>query len=169
VTEKHLLASLDIRHPKIQSMLLQLADEAREPGFASEILTEATATQIEVELFRHGTQIGTDRVRRGLSAARLRLIDERLKEVGPAPHLAELAELCRISVRQLTRSFRESRGCTLGAYVDHSQLQHAKRLLSTDQTIANIASTLGFSSCSNFCVAFRRALGTTPGQFRQIL
>jgi AraC-like DNA-binding protein len=48
-------------------------------------------------------------------------------------------------------------------------MQHAKRLLATDQSVASIASVLGFSSCSNFCVAFRRAIGMTPGQFRQIL
>jgi AraC-like DNA-binding protein len=48
-------------------------------------------------------------------------------------------------------------------------MQHAKRLLGTDRTVADIASTLGFSSCSNFCIAFRRELGITPGQFRQVL
>ena len=168
LTEQHLLASLDVRHPKVQGLLLQLAQEAKEPGFASEALTEAIVTQIEVELFRHGTKISAQRARRGLSSTQLRLIEERLVEVGPAPCLAELAALCGISVRQLTRGFRESRGCTLGSYVTHSQLQHAKRLLGTDQSVADIATTLGFSSCSNFCVAFRRELGMTPGHFRRI-
>lgn len=169
VTEQHLLASLDVRHAKVQSLLLQLAEEAKQPGFASQLLTESIATQIEIELFRHGTTISAPHLRGGLTPKQLRLIDERLMQVGAAPSLAELAALCHISVRQLTRSFRESRGLTLGAYVTDSQMQHAKRLLGTDQSVAHIASTLGFSSCSNFCVAFRRALGTTPGQFRQIL
>jgi len=168
LTEQHLLASLDVRHAKVQGLLLQLAEELRQPGFASEILTESIATQIEIELFRHGTTIG-NRPLGGLTPKQLRRIDERLMEVGSAPSLVELAALCRISVRHLTRGFRTSRGRTLGAYVTHSQMQHAKRLLASDQSVASIASVLGFSSCSNFCVAFRRAIGVTPGQFRQIL
>jgi len=48
-------------------------------------------------------------------------------------------------------------------------MQHAKRLLASDQSIVSIATDLGFASSSNFCFAFRRATGRTPGQFRQSL
>jgi AraC family transcriptional regulator len=58
LTEQHLLASLDVRHAKIQSLLLQLAEEAKQPGFASEMLTECLATQMEVELLELGISPG---------------------------------------------------------------------------------------------------------------
>ena len=45
-----------------------------------------------------------------LAPWRLKVIDDRLRDAHTAPTLTELAALCYLSVRQLTRSFRESRG-----------------------------------------------------------
>jgi AraC family transcriptional regulator len=90
-----------------------------------------------------------------------------LKEVREPPTLAELAGLCKLSVRQLTRGFRTSRGCSIGDHVAHSRLDNAKQLLSTEQSVKAIAYSLGFSSPSSFSYAFRRSVGETPRQFRQ--
>lgn len=133
------------------------------------MLVESIAAQMTVELFRHGSAITERQLHGGLASWQLRLIDERLKEVREAPTLPALAALCRISVRQLTRGFRASRGCSIGANVAGSQIEHAKSLLATDESVTSIADTLGFSSSSNFCFAFRRATGITPGQFRKTL
>jgi AraC family transcriptional regulator len=167
----HLLrASLDVRDARVSSLLLRLADEARYPGFASELLVESLATQMAIELCRDGDEITSRRsMGRGLAPWQLRHIDERLRRPGAAPSLRELAELCHTSVRQLTRGFSASRGCSLGAYVNASQMEHAKTLLLRDEAVGAIANTLGFSSSSNFCFAFRRATGITPGQYRQML
>ncbi|HTV98271.1 MAG TPA: helix-turn-helix transcriptional regulator [Steroidobacteraceae bacterium] len=166
LTEQHLLASLDIRDAKLRVLLLRLAEEARHPGFASELLVESIAMQMAVELFRLGTTITERQLPGGLAPWQLRLIEERLREVCEAPTLTALAAQCHLSVRQLSRGFRASRGCSIGAYVAASQMEHAKSLLATDAPVAAIASTLGFSSSSNFCFSFRRAMGMTPGQFR---
>jgi AraC family transcriptional regulator len=160
--------SLDVANTSLRSLLLRLADEARHPGFASEVLVELIAAQMAIELRRYCTAIAEHPVTGGLASWRLRLIDERLREVREAPTLVELAGLCRLSVRQLTHSFRASRGCSIGEYVTHSQIDHAKRLLAADQTsIKAIAYSLGFSSPSAFSYAFRRATGQTPREFRQ--
>jgi AraC-like DNA-binding protein len=82
------------------------------------------------------------------------------------PTLSELAALFKLSVRQLTRGFRASRGCSIGDYVANSRIERAKRLLASDQSIKTIAYALGFNSSSGFCFAFRRATGMTPGEFR---
>jgi AraC family transcriptional regulator len=166
-TDPLLLASLDVRDPNVLRLLLRLAEEVRHPDFASGILVEAVAAQMAIELFRRGATIVQRREQGGLAPWQLRRIDERLREVRETPTLAELAALCRISVRQLTRGFRVSRGCTIGRYVAGSQIEHAKQLLTAGETVSAIADALGFSSSSNFCFAFRRALGVTPGQFRQ--
>ena len=44
--------------------------------------------------------------------------------LGPLPSLAELAELCALSVRQLTRGFRASRGCSLGEHIAQRNKQN---------------------------------------------
>ena len=166
LTEQHLLASLDIRNQRLRVLLLRLTEEARHPGFASEMLVESVAMQLAVELVRLGTAITERQLSGGLAAWQLRLIEERLTDVCEAPTLAALAAQCRLSVRQLSRGFRSSRGCSIGAYIAFSQMEHAKSLLAKEETVAVIASRLGFSSSSNFCFAFRRAMGVTPGEFR---
>lgn len=169
LNEELLVDALDIRNSRVQGLLLRLADEIRHPDFASEMVADSIAAQLAVELVRHGTAMAERGTRGGLAPWQLRIIDERLKEVRETPTLDALASLCRISVRQLGRGFRASRGCPLGAHVAKSQMEHAKHLLAAGGTLTSIASALGYSSPSNFCVAFRRAMGMTPGQFRRTL
>ncbi len=101
-----------------------------------------------------------------MPAWKLKLIDGRLKELGEIPTLAELAALCNVSVRQLTRGFRASRGCSIGEHIAQNRLAHATHLLAGSQSIKTIAYALGFPSPSGFCAAFRRDTGITPTAFR---
>jgi AraC family transcriptional regulator len=166
-TDRRLQASLDIHDANIRGLLLRLADEMRHPGFASDVLVELIAAQMAIELGRYCAAIKGGPSTGGLSPWRLRLIDERLREVQETPTLSELAGLCNLSIRQLTRGFRTSRGCSIGDHVAHCRLDHAKRLLTSDQSVKSIAYSLGFASPSSFCYAFRRSTGETPRQFRQ--
>lgn len=161
-----LSSSLDIREGNIHNLMLRLLQELKAPGFASDVLVELVAGQVVIELARYCTAIKDSPVSGGLAPWRLRLIDERLKEEPRAPTLAELAELCRLSPRQLARGFRASRGQSIGDYVAQARLENARELLTTDLSVKSIAYTLGFSSPSSFCYAFRKASGETPRQFR---
>jgi AraC family transcriptional regulator len=165
-TDRQLASSLDIRDANVQALLMRLASELREPGFASAAMVELIVAQLAIELRRYCNAVTESSVSGGLAGWRLRLIDERLREVREAPTLSELAALCRISVRQLTRGFRASRGCSIGAYIADSRLEHARRMLGGDESVKAIAYTLGFASPSAFCFAFRRAMGQTPREYR---
>jgi AraC family transcriptional regulator len=105
----------------------------------------------------------------GLAGWRLRLIDERVQQIGRAPTIAELSELCKISPRQLQRGFRVSRGCSIGHHIEHCRIENAKRLLQRGEAIGNVATALGYASQSSFSFAFRRATGSTPLQFGQLV
>jgi AraC family transcriptional regulator len=165
-TDRRLEASLDIPDANVRALLLRLAEEVRHPGFAGSMLVELIAAQLVIELGRYFVQFD-DTPRTGrLAQWRLELIDGRLRDAESIPTLAELAALCNISVRQLTRGFRTSRGCSIGEYVADCRIERAKQLLARDQSIKAIASSLGFTSSSAFCFAFRRTTGLTPGEFR---
>lgn len=166
-TDRRLQASLDIKDPNIRGLLLRLAEETRHPGFASKMLVEMIIGQLSIELARYSQHISDEPAGGGLPSWRLRLIDERLREVREAPTLSELAALCRVSVRQLTRGFRISRGCSIGEHVANARIEHAKRMLLSEDSVKVVAYSLGFSSPSSFCFAFRRATGVTPREFRQ--
>lgn len=166
-TNRRLEASINLSSDVIQRLLIRLADEARHPGFASQVLSESIAVQIGVELSRFYLGISDGTSTGGLPPWRLRLIDERLREVHAPPTLGELAELCGLSIRHLTRSFRASRGCSIGDYIAQARIDNAKRMLATDESVKSIAYSMGFGSPSSFCYAFRKATGRTPQQFRR--
>jgi AraC family transcriptional regulator len=166
-TGRRLEASLDIRSANIRALLLRLADELRQPGFASEVLAGLITTELALEVGRYCTSIEEGPPRGGLTAWRLRLIDARLREIGQPPTLSELADLCRLSVRALTRGFRVSRGISIGAHVAQCRLDFAKQLLAAGESAKKTARLLGFASSSSFSYAFRRVTGETPGEFRR--
>lgn len=166
-TDRRLEAGLDICSANIRGLLLRLAEEARHPGFASTMLAELIIGQIAIELARYCKAIAERPVTGGLAPWRLRLIEERFAHVHGLPTLGELAALCGLSVRQLTRGFRASRGCSIGEYVAERRISNAKQALLAGESVKSLAYALGFSSPSSFCYAFRKATGETPHQFRQ--
>jgi AraC family transcriptional regulator len=168
-TDRRLEASLDIRDGNIRDLLQRLTAELRDPGFASSVMVELMVGQLSIELSRYCAKISDQGCFGGLAPWRLRLIEERLREVRETPTLAELADLCQLSVRQLTRGYRASRGSSIGERIAACQLDHAKQLLESNQSIKAIAYSLGFASPSGFCFAFRRATGQSPRQYRHQL
>ena len=166
-TDARLQASLNITHPSIRALLSRLGEELRNPGFAGAALIEMMASQIGIELARY--LLGIEELPRtgGLSARNLRLIDERLARDGAAPTLEELAVLCGLSVRHLTRAFRASRRCSIGDYIAECRIQRAKRLLASGSSVKYIAYTMGFSSPAALSIAFRRATGERPRDYLQ--
>lgn len=165
-TDRRLEASLDIADAQLRDLLVRLAGEMRHPGFASQLLVELIVAQVVIELGRYFMRFDEIPAAGELAPWRLRLIEERLREVREIPTLSELASLCNMSIRQLSRGFRASRGRSIGEYIANTRIDHAKRLLAGDQPVKTIAYSLGFCSPAAFCFAFRRATGMTPGEFR---
>lgn len=165
-TDQRLEASLNINSLPISNLLLQLGEEARHPGFASAVLSEAIAIQIAVYLQRYYRGVEKNPAPGGLTPRRLRLIDERLREMEHPPVLSELASLCKLSVRQLSRAFRASRGISIGEHVARYRFAHAMRLLGEGGSVKSVAYAMGFASPSSFSYAFRKATGMAPNQYR---
>jgi AraC family transcriptional regulator len=166
-TDRRLEASLDVASLAVRGLLIQLAEEVRCPGFASEIMSEALAMQIAVNLYRYYIDFGERKSLGGLAPWRLRLIDERFTDMDTAPSLSELAEICKLSARQLSRGFRASKGISIGEYVVQRRLENAKKLLVAGGSVKSVAYSMGFASPSSFCYAFRKSTGIAPGQFRR--
>ncbi|BFM05961.1 AraC family transcriptional regulator [Halioxenophilus aromaticivorans] len=165
-TDSRLQGALDIASGKIRSLLFQIGEELRSPRFASGNMVELLSSQVIIELSRYLHSVDEEKSRGGLSELRLRRIDERLSERDIPPSLAELADLCNLSVRQLTRAFRVSRGRSIGKYIAEYRLDRAKRLLASGMSVKCVAYTVGFSAPSNFTAAFLRETGETPRDYR---
>jgi AraC family transcriptional regulator len=166
-TESRLQGSLDIVNSSIRSLLFRIGEEIRNPGFASETLIELMAGQVTIELSRHLAQLDQVKRKAGLPPWCLKRIDERLADGGSAPALFELAALCNLSVRHLTRAFRASRGRSIGSYIAENRINHAKQLLALGLRVKSVAHSTGFTAASNFAAAFLRATGESPRQYRR--
>lgn len=165
-TDLRLQTALNIPSVEIRRLMSRMGEEIRNPGFASETMVELLAAQAVIELSRQLSGIEEGRVSGGLSPWCLRLIDERLAGEYAPPSLTELATLCNLSVRHLTRSFRVSRGRSIGSFIAEHRLDHAKRLLASGRSVKAVAYDTGFSAPSNFTAAFVKATGETPRQYR---
>lgn len=165
-SDRRLEACLDIANTAFRSHLVRLTQELRNDSLGQAELLHGICLQVSVELARYLVAVAGPSELGGLAAWRLRAIDQRLAEPGATPTLAELADLCRLSVRQLTRGFRASRGCSVGDYALRFRIEAAKDRLISEESIKAVARTAGFTSASAFSYAFRRATGASPRQFR---
>jgi transcriptional regulator GlxA family with amidase domain len=91
-----------------------------------------------------------------------------------ADHLHEdlgvsaLATRSSMSPRHFARVFRAETGITPAAYVEAARIEAARRLLETTGAgVGEIARSCGFRTVETLHRSFRRALGTTPGQYRR--
>ena len=77
------------------------------------------------------------------------------------------AALAGMSAPQFMKNFKKVSGMTLVAYLNHVRLTNAARLLKeTSQSIAEIASQVGYSDQSHFDKHFKRSFGTVPRNYR---
>ena len=79
--------------------------------------------------------------------------------------LTTLAEVAGLSCFYFIRVFRAAFGLTPHAYLAMLRLEHARRLLRTSSSIAQVAAAAGFSDQSHLTRFFRRVYGMTPGVY----
>lgn len=81
--------------------------------------------------------------------------------------LEEYAELCNMSKYHFLRVFEEITGYTPIEYRNQIRIERAKTLLEdTSLPVQEIAATVGYSSATYFCDAFKKAVGMSPKKFR---
>jgi AraC family transcriptional regulator len=153
---------------EIEWLLRRMYREVLEPDFATVDSLETLAKQIAIEIvrkFKLRSGESNDRAC-GLAPWRMRLIRERLYADAPLPDLEEVAALCDITVRHLTRTFRTETGQTLGRFIESVMVERANALLQTRMPVVQVARTLGYSHSGAFASAFRRATGIRPSEVR---
>lgn len=167
--EHKLRETLHLASKTISQVCNRILSELETPGFASTIVIESLVNVIAVDLVRafSGSLPSEDLPRGGLTGWRLRRIEERGRADGPPPTLEELAELCGMSTRHLTRAYRQATGRSIGARIAELRIARAKELLSSDSlSLKEVSNLLGFAHPSGFSTAFRRETGEQPRAYR---
>lgn len=103
----------------------------------------------------------------GLSSSRLRLLHGFIQDnLSNDITLNDLAALAQLSARQLLRNFKQATGLSPHQYMLRERIEKAKAMLAADeQSVTEIALSLGFSSQSHFTDTFRKQTGTSPRRF----
>jgi len=88
------------------------------------------------------------------------------KDLSPTKYFADLLGM---SPAYFTDLLKHETGHTVTEYIQAKRMEIAKKWLrETDKTVANIATTLSFSSLEYFCRLLKKVIGYTPDEYRKI-
>lgn len=88
---------------------------------------------------------------------------------GIVPAVADLARLCGMSEASFRRNFRGSIGQSPGEYIAFCRLRRAQsKLVFSDQSVLEIALSLGYDDPSGFYRCFQGQCGMSPSRYRQM-
>ncbi len=126
---------------------------------------QSMCTMLAASLARTGNRDGAS----GLSELVQQAQSALMEGDGGKQSIAHVARSLYISDAWLTRRFREEVGLTPAAWVTAQKMNEAKRLLRmTDESVTQIALSLGYSSSQYFATAFHRITGRTPSAYRTL-
>jgi AraC family transcriptional regulator len=165
---------LDIQAPTLARTMIRLCRETLQPDFGMGIMVESLGRVMAVELERMFLPEPTTRqaapVPSGvLSRAELRRIMDYIDSHSSAGvTITDVAIACNMSSRTLTRKFKQTTGETLHDYAHRQATSRARALLANrDRSIKEVSYDLGYPNPSAFSIAFRRATGTSPSEYRR--
>jgi AraC family transcriptional regulator len=165
-----MVRSTDLPNPTILQAMGALSREIRHPGPMGRVYTESLVWLTLAELVRHhSTFTVAPRPAQRLQSRRLaRTIDYIESFLGEDLSLVTLATEAGVSPPCLAKEFKRAMGEPLHRYLLGRRIRWAAALLaSTEQSIADVALTTGFSSQAHLTTAFRRLCHTTPAAYRR--
>lgn len=83
--------------------------------------------------------------------------------------LEQLARIACMGTTKLKKVFKQVHGCTISEYIQQRRMSHAESLLATtDLTIEQISTSIGFSNPGGFADVFRKSTGLLPKEYRSM-
>jgi AraC-like DNA-binding protein len=165
----------DVCDERLARLARDIGEELRDAESGQELVVAALVEQLVVRLLRRHANV---RRAEGLELTRAGLVDRRLRRAVELMHahlgrelpLEELASAAYLSPFHFARLFKKATGASPHAYLAALRIERAKSLLATtDLSITEIATRVGYSSSSHFTKAFRQSTGLTPRAFRAAL
>lgn len=168
--DRFLESSIDWRKPlscegyPVSRLALELHRELYQPDSASRLAIEALVLELGVQTQRLQHSLKPRKTSDWVEKA-LQVIHDRFLEPMTVKTLAGTVAVHPV---HLVRTFRLHYGCTPAEYIRKLRIRYACDLiLSTDQSLVDVAQTTGFCDQSHFSRLFKRYVGTSPARFRK--
>jgi len=173
LADVELVPNWSLRDPHITSLMLTLSSDLKDGSPAGPLYGESLGVALahylirrySVRALREGAYKG------GMPTFRLnRVLDFMRQNYAKETRLWELAQLAGMSPHYFCELFKKSTGLTPHQYLTRCRIDQARTLLrSREFGISQVAKATGFADQSHFTKVFRRIVGVTPTQFRQML
>lgn len=152
-----------------EGVLALLFDEAFKQNCGRQAMLDRLFEIVLIQVLRHLMERGHTGagMLAGMSHPRLRLALVAMHE-RPAQDwsLDDLAQHAGMSRSVFANSFRDTVGCTPGAYLQRWRIGLAQRALLQGRALKLIASEVGYASEAALSKAFKASCGTSPRQWR---
>ncbi|KEQ53862.1 helix-turn-helix domain-containing protein [Sphingobium chlorophenolicum] len=160
------------RDELLEQLALEVRSVAASGGSSTALYVDQMALAIAARLIRHDYSAQPAPAaanNRGLARGRLKRVEDFVEAHLERPiQLHELSLVGGLSVSHFVRQFKLATGVSPHQFVLRRRVERAKRLLShSDQSLAQIAYSCGFSHQEHLTHTFRRHVGATPGNYRR--
>lgn len=126
------------------------------------------ASSVPIERYRTLLNYGFTSKRRSLTPLTQAAMAHVHRRYQDSLEVSKIAETLRCQPTHLSRSFKKSAGYTLSEYIKRVRIDHAMRLLASEQySVGEIGFMVGFQDQSHFGKVFRSFLDMTPKEFRE--
>jgi AraC family transcriptional activator of pyochelin receptor len=89
-----------------------------------------------------------------------------ISRMAEPPSLQELANEIGLNIKKLKEGFKQIYGDSVFSFLFDYKMEHARRLLETNQFNVNeVGTQVGYSAASHFIAAFKKKFGTTPKKY----
>ncbi|MEI8570392.1 AraC family transcriptional regulator [Methylomonas sp. LW13] len=171
--EKHELSKfvLDFKNPIIDNLYLRnyFADTHRVLEASQCALEQSTCLALFVNRFLQQVTGNHYRCPHLLKPWKVKISIEYLRTFyNRNISLNELSEVTKSNPFVLLRNFKKCLGITPHEYLQAYRIIQAKKFISTGVALTDVATLCGFADQSHLNRVFKRKVGVTPGQFRNV-
>jgi len=155
---------------RMQALLLEMEEFNCKPGLYIKLLR----SRVEIFLFEaleilctqkpEKETVLTEELKEKAMQAR-KILESRISD---PPSIAKLAQLCLSNSYSIQLAFKKLYSKTIDDYSKELRMDFAKKLLlDTDKDLDWIADEIGYYDAASFSRFFKRAMKTTPGEYRK--
>lgn len=155
------------QHTKILSAIHNLIEEFRNSSYGSDLAMKLQTTELLLQILRSDepTQTEKDDLSKEVTGRIFEAMTYVREHFSEDIDEKELSRNLGMSYSYFSRSFRRVTGRSFRQYLNATRVDHAEQLLlTTNQSVTEVASLCGYNHVSYFISVYRQLKGRTPKQ-----